>query len=95
LSYLLDRTLLFGLGRELRISSVLGKVLEFLNIGDPKRGADIIVRLALDSEYERVTGGYFNVGTGDKIDPIFPGKDVSMQQSLWNDTKELLLEYIK
>ncbi|MEY8731988.1 hypothetical protein AB9M92_06885 [Peribacillus frigoritolerans] len=95
LSYLLDRTLLFGLGRDLRISSVLGKVLEFLNIGDPKRGADIIVRLALDSEYERVTGGYFNVGTGDKIDPIFPGKDVSMQQSLWNDTKELLLEYIK
>ncbi|MEV5114371.1 SDR family NAD(P)-dependent oxidoreductase [Peribacillus frigoritolerans] len=84
-----------GLGRELRISSVLGKVLEFLNIGDPKRGADIIVRLALDSEYGRVTGGYFNVGTGDKIDPIYPGKDVSMQQSLWNDTKELLLEYIK
>lgn len=84
-----------GLGRDLRISSVLGKVLKNLNIGDPKRGADIIVRLALDSEYERVTGGYFNVGTGDKIDPIYPGKDVSMQQRLWNDTKELLLQYIK
>ncbi|MFP5115184.1 SDR family NAD(P)-dependent oxidoreductase [Bacillaceae bacterium C204] len=84
-----------GLGRDLRISSVLGKVLKILNIGDPKRGADIIVRLALDSEYERVTGGYFNVGTGDKIDPIYPGKDVSMQQRLWNDTKELLLLYIK
>ncbi|TWD93483.1 NAD(P)-dependent dehydrogenase (short-subunit alcohol dehydrogenase family) [Neobacillus bataviensis] len=84
-----------GLGRDLRISSVLGKILKILNIGDPKRGADIIVRLALDSEYERVTGGYFNVGTGDKIDPIYPGKDVSMQQRLWNDTKELLLEYIK
>ncbi|NHC41545.1 SDR family NAD(P)-dependent oxidoreductase [Bacillus sp. MM2020_1] len=84
-----------GLGRDLRISSVLGKVLKILNIGDPKRGADIIVRLALDSEYERVTGGYFNVGTGDKIDPIYPGKDVSMQQRLWNDTKELLLLYVK
>jgi NAD(P)-dependent dehydrogenase (short-subunit alcohol dehydrogenase family) len=84
-----------GLGRDLRISSVLGKILKILNIGDPKRGADIMVRLALDSEYERVTGGYFNVGTGDKIEPIYPGKDVSMQQRLWNDTKELLLEYIK
>ncbi|MEH7454927.1 SDR family NAD(P)-dependent oxidoreductase [Gottfriedia acidiceleris] len=84
-----------GLGRDLRISSVLGKILKIFNIGDPKRGADIIVRLALDSVYERMTGGYFNVGTGNKIDPIFPGKDVSMQQRLWNDTKELLLEYIK
>ena len=84
-----------GLGRDLRISSVLGKILKILNIGDPKRGADIIVRLALDSEYESVTGGYFNVGTGDNIDPIYPGKDVSMQQRLWNVTKELLLEYIK
>ena len=85
-----------GLGRELRISSVLGKVLEFLNIGDPKRGADIIVRLALDSEYERVTGGYFNVGvTGDKIDPIYPGKDVSMQQSLWNVYQRIIVRVYK
>jgi NAD(P)-dependent dehydrogenase (short-subunit alcohol dehydrogenase family) len=84
-----------GLGRELRISTVLGSILKFLHIGDPRRGANIIVRLALDSEYDRVTGGYFNVGTGVKIDPISPGKDVSMQQRLWNDTKEKLFEYIK
>jgi NAD(P)-dependent dehydrogenase (short-subunit alcohol dehydrogenase family) len=84
-----------GLGRELRISTVLGSILKFLHIGDPRRGANIIVRLALDSEYDRVTGEYFNVGTGVKIDPISPGKDVSMQQRLWNDTKEILFEYIK
>ncbi|MFD0678283.1 MULTISPECIES: SDR family NAD(P)-dependent oxidoreductase [unclassified Paenibacillus] len=84
-----------GLGRELRISTVIGSILKLLHIGDPRRGANIIVRLALNSEYDRVTGGYFNVGTGAKIDPIYPGKDVSMQQRLWNDTKEILFEYIK
>ncbi|MCR8630152.1 SDR family NAD(P)-dependent oxidoreductase [Paenibacillus radicis (ex Xue et al. 2023)] len=83
-----------GLGRELRISTVIGSIFKLLHIGDPRRGANIIVRLALDSEYDRVTGGYFNVGTGAKIDPIYPGKDVSMQQRLWNETKEILFDYI-
>ncbi|MDS9998020.1 SDR family NAD(P)-dependent oxidoreductase [Bacillus atrophaeus] len=83
-----------GLGRDLRLSTVLGKFLKLINVGNPKRGADIIIRLAFDPEYERVTGGYFNVGTGAKIDPIYPGKDVFKQQRLWNNTKELLLEYL-
>lgn len=83
-----------GLGRELRISSVLGKIFKIINVGNPKRGADLIVRLALNPEYEGVTGGYFNVGTTDNIEPIYPGNDATMQQRLWNDTKELLLDYI-
>ncbi|WP_313077139.1 hypothetical protein [Lacrimispora sp.] len=56
-----------GLGRELRFSSVLIKILETLHIGDPKKVAEIIVRLATESQYHGVTAGYFNVGTGKSI----------------------------
>jgi NAD(P)-dependent dehydrogenase (short-subunit alcohol dehydrogenase family) len=79
-----------GLGRELWFASVLERILKFLHIGDPQKGADIIVRLAIDKEYNGVTGGYFNVGTGKPIIPVYPGGDITMQNKLWNDTKELL-----
>lgn len=79
-----------GLGRELGFSSVLAKILKALHIGDPRKGADIILRLAADSQYEGVTGGYFKVGTGKPIVPIYPGGDISMQNKLWTDTKDLL-----
>jgi NAD(P)-dependent dehydrogenase (short-subunit alcohol dehydrogenase family) len=79
-----------GLGRELWFASVLERILKFLHIGDPQKGADIIVRLAIDKEYNGVTGGYFNVGTGKPIMPAYPGGDITMQNKLWNDTKELL-----
>lgn len=79
-----------GLGRELGFSSVLSKILNTLHIGDPRKGADIIVRLATDSQYQGVTGGYFNVGTGKSIVPIYPGGDSSMQDKLWKATENLL-----
>jgi len=79
-----------GLGRELWFASVLERILKFLHIGDPQKGADIIVRLAIDKEYNGVTGGYFSVGTGKPIIPVYPGRDSTMQNKLWNDTKELL-----
>ncbi|WP_411681711.1 SDR family NAD(P)-dependent oxidoreductase [Clostridium thailandense] len=79
-----------GLGRELWFASALEHILRFLHIGDPHRGADIITRLAVESQYEGVTGGYFNVGTGKPIIPVYPGGDISMESKLWNDTKELL-----
>lgn len=79
-----------GLGRELGFSSVLAKILNVLHIGDPRKGADIIIRLATDSEYQGVTGGYFSVGTGKPIVPIYPGGDINMQNKLWKDTKDLL-----
>lgn len=53
-----------GLGRELWFAAALERILKFFNIGDPRKGADIIVRLAIDKEYNGVTGGYFNVGSG-------------------------------
>ncbi|MDF2594937.1 MAG: short-chain dehydrogenase [Clostridia bacterium] len=79
-----------GLGRELGFSSVLAKILKILHIGDPRKGADIIMRLATDAQYQGVTGEYFNVGTGKPIVPIVPGGDSDMQHKLWIDTKNLL-----
>ncbi|MFM9277770.1 SDR family NAD(P)-dependent oxidoreductase [Paenibacillus jiagnxiensis] len=79
-----------GLGRELWFASMLERVLKFLHIGDPRRGADIITRLIVDPEFLSVTGGYFNVGSGNPIVPVHPGGDSSMQNRLWNATKDLL-----
>lgn len=79
-----------GLGRELWFAPALEKILKLLPIGDPHKGAEIIIRLAVDSQFKGVTGGYFNVGTGKTITPIYPGGDTTMQSKLWKDTKELL-----
>lgn len=79
-----------GLGRELWFASMLEGILKFLHIGDPRKGADIITRLVVDPQYHGVTGGYFNVGTGRPIVPVYPGGDIIMQNKLWNATEELL-----
>lgn len=79
-----------GLGRELWFASMLERILNFLRIGDPRKGADIITRLVVEPQYQGVTGGYFNVGTGNSIVPVHPGGDINMQNKLWNDTSELL-----
>ncbi|HBE78035.1 MAG TPA: short-chain dehydrogenase [Firmicutes bacterium] len=79
-----------GLGRELQFASVLAVILKFLHIGDPRKGSEIITRLVVDPQYHGVTGGYFNVGTGKPVVPVYPGGDVAMQNKLWNVTKELL-----
>ncbi len=79
-----------GLGRELEFSSILSKILKVMHIGDPRKGADIIVRLSSDPQYQGVTAGYFNVGTGKSIVPIYPGGDSTMQDKLWKATKSLL-----
>ncbi len=79
-----------GLGHELWFASVLEHILKFLHIGDPRRGADIIIRLALEEQYEGVTGGYFNVGTGKSIIPVEPAGNIAIEDKLWNYTKELL-----
>ncbi|OPJ61378.1 SDR family NAD(P)-dependent oxidoreductase [Clostridium chromiireducens] len=79
-----------GLGRELWFAPVVERILKFLHIGDPRKGADIITRLAIDPRYDGVTGGYFNVVTGDRLSPIYPGDDKAMQNKLWSDTEILL-----
>lgn len=76
-----------GLGRELWFAPMLERVLKFLHIGNPRKGADIIIRLMIDPKYQETTGGYFNVGTGDPIVPVHPGGDKEMENKLWNDTR--------
>ncbi|AKG33320.1 SDR family NAD(P)-dependent oxidoreductase [Paenibacillus durus] len=79
-----------GLGRELWFASILERILKLLHIGDPRKGAEIITRLVMDPKYQKVTGGYFNVGTGDSIGPVHPGGDTEMQNKLWRATADLL-----
>jgi len=79
-----------GLGHELWFAPVLERALKFLRIGDPHKGANIIIRLAVELQYQGITGGYFSVRTGKPIIPIYPGGDIPLQNKLWNDTKKLL-----
>ncbi len=76
-----------GLGRELWFAPILERVLKILHIGNPRKGADIIIRLMIDPKYQETTGRYFNVGTGNPIVPVHPGGDKEMQIKLWNDTR--------
>lgn len=79
-----------GLGRELWFAPMLERILKGLRIGDPRKGAEIITRLAIDPQYGGVTGGYYNVGTGKSILPVHPGGDKAMQSKLWMETQRLL-----
>lgn len=81
-----------GLGRELWFAPILERILKLLHIGDPRKGAEIITRLIVDPKYQKVTGGYFNVGTGDSIQPVHPGGDTEMQNKLWGATADLLAQ---
>lgn len=81
-----------GLGRELWFASVLEQLLNALRIGDPRRGANIITRLIVEPEYQKMTGGYFDVGTGNLIEPVSPGGDAAMQHKLWETTEDLLVK---
>ncbi|MFK0523804.1 SDR family NAD(P)-dependent oxidoreductase [Paenibacillus illinoisensis] len=81
-----------GLGRELWFASVLERILTFLHIGDPRRGADIMTRLAVEPKFGDVSGGYFNVGSGAAITPVAPGGDAGMQHNLWAVTHQLMEE---
>lgn len=79
-----------GLGRELRFSAPLERLLRALRIGDPAKGAGIIVRLAVDPEFSRASGGYFSVKGGAPLTPVWPGGDLELQASLWVQTEQLL-----
>jgi len=79
-----------GLGRELKFSAPLAKILNFLHIGEPRKGAEIIVRLSVDKAYACITGGFFAARTGDPIVPVTPEGDVALQKQLWDVTENLL-----
>ncbi|RQR62522.1 SDR family NAD(P)-dependent oxidoreductase [Burkholderia sp. Bp9125] len=82
-----------GLGRELGFAAPLAKVLTWLRIGDPKRGAGLIVRMASDSNWRPATGGYFSVKDERPRVPIPPADGVSACRDLWVATSALLASH--
>ncbi|MFF3501675.1 SDR family NAD(P)-dependent oxidoreductase [Streptomyces sp. NPDC003247] len=79
-----------GLGRDLPGSAVLRRVLNALGIGDPRKGAGIIVRLATDPALARTSGGYFSVRDARPLECPEPGRDARAQRNLWDETMALL-----
>ena len=77
-----------GLGRELWFAAPLERLLTSLKIGNPERGAGIIVRLASDPAFADVRGGYFSVSGARPLVPVAPGADAQAQQALWQATAE-------
>lgn len=79
-----------GLGRELGFAAPLEKILTRLRIGDPHRGAGLIVKLATDSCFTGQSGGYYTVKDTKRLIPIHPGSDAGWQEKLWKYTERLL-----
>ncbi|MCW2037597.1 SDR family NAD(P)-dependent oxidoreductase [Xanthomonas campestris] len=82
-----------GLGRELgAFSAVLSKVLNLFGIGDPARGAGMIVKLATDPAFALRTGAYVK---GDRdITPLPPADSMEARHHLWAKTKRLLSPFL-
>jgi len=79
-----------GLGRDLPFAGLLERLLHALRIGDPRRGAGIIVRLATDPVFAEITGGYFSVKDAAPLPCPEPGRSKRIQADLWETTAALL-----
>jgi NAD(P)-dependent dehydrogenase (short-subunit alcohol dehydrogenase family) len=79
-----------GLGRELRFAGLLEKLLTRAGIGDPARGAGLIVALATDPAFTGRSGGYYTVRGTRQIQPSPPGNDPELQGELWHQTQQIL-----
>jgi NAD(P)-dependent dehydrogenase (short-subunit alcohol dehydrogenase family) len=79
-----------GLGRELGFAAPLEKVLTRFHVGDPRRGAGLIVKLATDPSFAGQSGGYYTVKGTKRIVPVHPGDDPVWQGRLWTETERLL-----
>ncbi|MET9038239.1 hypothetical protein [Streptomyces mirabilis] len=79
-----------GLGRELPLAGALERALTALGIGNPRHGADIIVKLATDPEFADSTGGYFAARTAKPLQCPEVGRGEAVQRALWEATAELV-----
>jgi NAD(P)-dependent dehydrogenase (short-subunit alcohol dehydrogenase family) len=79
-----------GLGRDLPFAGNLERLLHALRIGDPRRGAGIIVRLATDPAFAETTGGYLSVKDAAPLPCPEPGCSNRIQAELWEATAALL-----
>ena len=82
-----------GLGRELWFATPLERLLKWLKIGDPARGAGITVRLATDPAFAEVTGGYYSVTNAKPLVPVAPGSDQQAQTALWQATAQRIAAF--
>jgi NAD(P)-dependent dehydrogenase (short-subunit alcohol dehydrogenase family) len=82
-----------GLGRELRFAAPLERLLTRLKIGDPSRGAAIIVRLATDPELAS-SRGYFSVKAAKPLNPAAPADDAKARRDLWAITARAIAKQI-
>ncbi|MGD6745344.1 SDR family NAD(P)-dependent oxidoreductase [Streptomyces sp. BH106] len=82
-----------GLGRELPLSGALEKVLNGLKIGDPRHGADIIVKLATDPGFADSAGGYFAARTAEPLPCPEIGRPEDVQRALWEATAALVRDF--
>lgn len=80
-----------GLGRELPGAALLERTLKFLGIGNPERGAAIIVRLATDPAFAEVSGSY--VSREGLPLPVPPAGHEPLQSQLWDLTERLLAPF--
>ena len=78
------------LGRELPFASALRRMLGWLHVGDPRRGASIIVHLATDPRFAKVTSGFFSVDDAKVLECPPTGSDAAAQRALWEATRALV-----
>ncbi len=77
--------------QELPFAGFLERALRVLRVGDPRRGAAMITRLAADPEFAGRTGGYFSVKDAEPLPCPEPGRDPEVQRELWEATERLLV----
>jgi NAD(P)-dependent dehydrogenase (short-subunit alcohol dehydrogenase family) len=79
-----------GLGRELPFAGALARILNTFRIGDLRRGAAIITRLATDPVLASTTGTYLSVKNAARLECPEPGRSPAVQQELWQATAEVV-----
>lgn len=84
---------LTNIAREVPFFAQLQRLRGLSGLGDPARGAGIIVRLALAQRFGELTGGFFSA-RGRHLSPAKPGDDPNLQAELWQATAELLAKFV-
>ncbi len=83
-----------GLGRELSFAAPLETLLKGLKIGDPRKGAALLVKLAADPAFEKVSGGYFMGRTAQRVTAPPPSENLAVARALWEATEKTLSSYL-
>jgi NAD(P)-dependent dehydrogenase (short-subunit alcohol dehydrogenase family) len=79
-----------GLAREIRTATPFLEALKAVHIGDPARGARLIVKLATDPSFAGRSGGYYGVRGTRLLTPVAPAEDAKLRAQLWTETEKLL-----